>query len=238
MDNDLLVLKTDILNVWEPERFAVERKPIRIGSVTDKNDFQKEISSCLDMPIKLPYGDIVIPYESDSVKNIIEQCVDFEKTVNPFYNKYYIYLTIHQKWVKKGETQRNHGAHFDGMQGVRYTNKIPVCHSYLVSDSIPTHFFVQPFPTDLDEDKHNWFDSFAKVTDNNKAVYTKPFDIYFMTAYNVHECTYAEEDTFRTFVRVEFSLKQFNRNGNSVNPNLESGFIYEDRNIPQHLITI
>lgn len=42
-----------------------------------------------------------------------------------------------------------------------------------------------------------------------------------MTAYNVHESTAASTSGLRTFVRLEFSLKKFDREGNTINPLFE-----------------
>lgn len=88
---------------------------------------------------------------------------------------------------------------------------------------------------DLCENTQNWFYEFDKVKDYNKSVLSKPYEVNLMTAYNVHESTVSEEEGIRTFVRLEFSLKKFDRIGNSINEELNLGWDYVDRSIPEHL---
>lgn len=233
------VLTEDINQIWNPKRFELIREPHVIGEITQKEDFLKGIQSVLDMPIKIPNSDIRIPSDLDtpSIREIVDKALEFEKGINPNWNNYYTYLTVHHSFVESDSTQRRAGAHIDGMQGVRYKDKLPVCHSYLVSNAIPTCFFNHPFPSNLDERTQNWFYEFDRVKDYTKATYSKPFEINLMTAYSVHESTFAKEDTLRTFVRLEFSLKEFNRIGNSINPLFkdELNWKYQDLSIPKHL---
>lgn len=234
---NLQVLTEDIQNVWTPLRFGLTRQPHVVGKLAAKEDFLKEVPSVLDMPIKLPFSEIRIPKEHDteSIREIIAKSLAFEKNINPEWEKYHIYLTVHHSFVEAATTQRRAGAHIDGMQGERYPVKIPVCHSYLVSNAVPTCFFNHPFQTDLCEKIQNWFYEFDKVKDYSRSSLSKPFEINLMTAYSLHESTAATEDTIRTFVRLEFSLKQFNRIGNSVNPLFELDWDFEERPIPAHL---
>lgn len=234
---NLAILKEDINQVWNPERFNLTRNPHVIGSIKQKEDFLKDIRSVLDMPIKIPNSDILIPKDIDtpSIREIVDKALAFEQTINPNWGNYYTYLTIHHSFVKANSTQRRAGAHIDGMQGVCYKEKLPVCHSYLVSNTTPTCFFNHPFPSNLDEATQNWFYEFDKVKDYTKASYSKPFEINLMTAYSVHESTFAKEDTVRTFVRIEFSLKEFNRIGNTINSLFNLDWRYEDLSIPKNL---
>lgn len=137
------LLKEDIKNNWNPKRFNLIRYPEVIGSIENKNDFDNHFRSVLDMPIKIPNSEICLPKDlkRDSLVEMINKCVEFEKSINENFDNYYIYLTVHHCKVEKGESQRRLGAHIDGMQGERYKEKMPVCHSYLASNIIPTRFF-------------------------------------------------------------------------------------------------
>ena len=233
------VLKADILEKWNPERFGLVRFPHVVGKLDNVLDFEKPFRNVLDMPIKLPHSDIRIPddLQRESLLNLIEQAVEFEKSINPNFDDYYMYLTVHHSTVRKGVTQRRAGAHIDGMQGERYSEKLPVCHSYLVSNNTPTRFFNHSFQTDLCEKTQNWFYEMDKVKDYEKSSLSVPFEINFMTAYSVHESTPTPEDTTRTFMRLEFSLKKFDRTGNTVNNKFSIEWEYQDRSIPSHLKT-
>lgn len=233
----LEVLKEDIKNVWNPERFGVIRSRVSVGNLENIEDFNNYFRSVLDMPIKLPYSEIRLPndLERSSIFEMIEKCVEFEKSINDTFDAYYMYLTVHHCKVEKGSSQRRLGAHIDGMQGDKYKEKLPVCHSYLVSNIIPTCFFNHEFPTNLCENSLNWFHEFNKVKDYTKSSLSSPYEINLMTAYNVHESTVTEEEGIRTFVRLEFSLKEFNRIGNTINDKFNLDWVYEEIGIPEHL---
>ncbi len=47
---------------------------------------------------------------------------------------------------------------------------------------------------------------------------TNEYEIYLMNAYLVHEGTEARQAGFRTFLRVSFDVKEFDRLGNTHNP--------------------
>ncbi|GAB6552447.1 hypothetical protein bcgnr5378_05580 [Bacillus cereus] len=234
---NLKVLIADIEKVWEPKRFGITRHPHPVGKINEKECFIAPKRNVLDMPIKTPYSDVRIPedLETPSILEIVKTCLDFEKCINTNWEQYYMYLTVHHSYVEKQTTQRRSGAHIDGMQGERYIEKIPACHSYLVSNVVPTRFFNHPFPKNLCERTQNWFYEFDKVKDESKSSLSKPYEINLMTAYNVHESTAAATSGLRTFVRLEFSLKKFDRVGNSMNPLFDLDWEYKDRSIPKHL---
>jgi len=193
------------------------------------------------MPIKLKGHNFVLPsILSLKAANIITHFIKVasakEIKINPNWKDYYCYLTINQGLVKAGNSQRNTGAHFDGMQGVRYPDKFPVCHQYLISSSNPTIYYPNPFDfSKLDDNKDNFFSECDRQKDANKAIFAKVNCLYLQTAYHIHESPITREDCHRTFVRIEFSLKKFNRLGNSINPCLKTRWKYELQPIPSHL---
>lgn len=73
------------------------------------------------------------------------------------------------------------------------------------------------------------------MKDYDRSSLGKNLEINLMTAYSVHESTVADESCERTFVRLEFSRKTFNRVGNSVNELFDTGWEYVDLSIPDHL---
>ncbi len=224
----------DINQVWDPKRFSIPHRPYTVRSVPSGLVLSPK-KDVLDMPIRLPYGSLCI--SDEAVKEIVGMCFQFEKLINPELDNYYCYLTINQGVVRSGGTQRKPGVHFDGMQGVRYPEHFRVCHQYLVASALPTNFYVQSFDASkLEPGKHNWFAAFEAQKKEDNRYAARPFDLVFMTAYCPHAATVAEEPTDRTFIRVEFSLKRFDRLGNSVNPQMETGWTYEERPIPGHLI--
>ncbi|WP_336769774.1 hypothetical protein [Bacillus bombysepticus] len=235
--NNLTVLIEDIKQKWNPKRFNLVRHPHSVGELQHKDCLIEPKRSVLDMPIKIPNSDVRIPTDlnTPSLLEMVEKCLEFEKSINPNWNDYYMYLTVHHSYVEKATTQRRGGAHIDGMQGERYTEKLPACHSYLVSNAVPTKFYNHPFPSNLCERTQNWFYELDKVKDENTSTLSKPFEINLMTVYNVHESTQATTSGLRTFIRLEFSLKQFDRIGNSINPLFDLNWELKERSIPKHL---
>ena len=233
--NTLELLIEDIRKVWDPARFSLPRQPVVVAEISPEI-LLAPTEEVLDMPIKLPYLPFKIPFDN-GVQEIIDICTAFEQSINPDWENYHCYLTINQGLVQPRLTQRNPGAHFDGMQGTRYPLKFRACHQYLVSSNLPTTYYVQSFNiADLKTDKHNWFKTFERQKDPRTAYQPKPFELTLQTAYCVHESTPAVIASPRTFVRIEFSLKQFNRIGNTRNPILDTGWNYEPQPIPIHLI--
>src|ERR1051326_1055939 len=98
------LLASDIAHLWDVSSFNKERWPYKVGDV-EKSVLDSQKPNVLDMPIKLPGGDMRIPL-SDDVKKIVQQCFEFEKSINPRWEEYYCYLTINQGWVEPHTTQR------------------------------------------------------------------------------------------------------------------------------------
>jgi hypothetical protein len=123
------------------------------------------------------------------------------------------------------------------MQGVRYPEKLPACHQFIVSSALPTIWHIQAFDASgLDPAVDNWFTAFekqAKRTDETLWA-PDPLEVVLSTAYGVHESTKAVVDTDRTFVRVEFSMKQADRIGNTISP-LSKDWDWHPRPIPAGL---
>lgn len=223
-------------DLWNPERFQAEQRPTLVGEIAAKEQFSSRLPSCLDMPIKMPGGEFRIPYRNRAVAEFIQRCVEHEKTINSQIDQCHAYLTIDQRFIDPGKTHRRGGAHFDGMQGERYASRLPADHSYVVSDVNPTKFYMHPFTAQgLSAKHHNWFRELAKQTDQSKTFAPAPYTIYMMTAYQMHESPVAAEPGMRTFMRLEFSRKMFDRIGNTKNPLIDTGWNYKDRPIPPHL---
>jgi len=113
----------------------------------------------------------------------------------------------------------------DGMQGTRYHPKLPVCHAYIVSENLTTRFFTNPITfSKFDENRDNLFELLGELVDKDCTFIPRPHDIVLATVYQPHESQIAQEDiSRRTFMRVEYSLKKFDRKDNSKNHLLDTG---------------
>lgn len=242
MQTDRLELaREDVSLPFSPERFRMRRRPTDVGYVDI--DAIGEHPCCLDMLVKLPGGDVVLPepYASDpGIASFLAQALSAEDDLLPGWREHYhLYLTYDRRQVEPGRSHRNGGWHFDGMQGARFPIKIPVCHQYVVSTHLPTEY--TDVPTDamgLDENRHNWFLALgAQVPEDFDPIKAVPGQINLMTAYQLHRSPVAEphEAGWRTFIRLDVSLKQQDRMGNSLNPRLPAPWEFVERRLPDGL---
>lgn len=209
--------------VWNLSEFSKSRFPPVIGSVSAKAEFSKQRGvRVLDMPIKLPGTEVKLPKELEQFREVIQKVIDFEVSVNPNFDQYNAYITIDQGVVKTGMSQRRPGLHVDGFQGNERPTKSEIDHSYIVTDSVPTVFYDQPFHVKhLDPGKHNFFKEFDRQAAESSARSIDPFQIYLIDSYAVHRASIAETDTQRTFFRITFSKEIYDREGLTDNPLLE-----------------
>lgn len=216
---------TDLNTVWDGNKFMVPRTPISLGLMTEseRKSFSKpDLPRVLDMPIKFPGSHFRIPQAFEQFRDVITRIAHYEANINEqCYDEYYCYLTVDQSWVEPDTLQREAPAHVDGFQGARQA-KTKINHTYVVTDHIPTTYYVQPFDlSHLDETKHNFFWEMNKiVADTNSEHAWQPQDneINLIDAYTVHRGSEAQERVYRTWIRLSFETRVFDRLGNAHNP--------------------
>ncbi len=225
-----------LLKPWNLKHLLVSHKPVKIGGIEDKKSFSAPVTSVLNMPVKLPGGAVTVPVELAQFKEFLQKVIDHEKAVNPDFDEFYMYLTVDQHQVKKGSTHRRPGVHIDGVQGARYKVKLPPEHLYSASDALGTVFYDQAFDlTALDPAKHHVHAELERQAKESNARATPDYDIAFWDSYSVHRADVAQEDMMRTFVRVEFSRKIYDSEGDTVNPALDYHWERVNRPIPAGL---
>lgn len=212
---------------FDLKHFKTPRRPVSLGILTPE-----EIAilanptgapRTLDMPIKFPGSDFRIPKELAIYTSIIQRAANYEAAVNPqCYDEYYCYLTIDGGWVEPGVLQREAPCHVDGFQGARWNPKVRGNHTYTVANAVPTFYYVQPFDFDLlDEAKHDFFwEMNRQVALTNSEFAWAPADgeMTMMDCYSVHRGQQAPVRIYRTFVRISFEVRIFDRLGNAHNP--------------------
>ena len=144
--------------------------------------------------------------------------IAFETAHNENVIDFYAYLTIDQSETTGRETHREAGLHVDGFQGKRIEPKVECDRSYIVFDCDCPSFWNQSFETveDMNEGTQNIFHEFDRTKHYSSEIKCVPFNIYFMDCYAVHSANKAE-NAKRTFCRLSFSVRQFDRLGNSHN---------------------
>jgi hypothetical protein len=213
--------------VWDLARFLEPAPPLQCGLLSEEE--RRRFSApgpgpnVLDMPIKFPgIAEYRVPAAYEQFRPVLERVADFEAAVNPLWNDYYCYLTLRRGPVKAGTAHHEAPCHVDGFQGARWNPKVRVNHTYTVTDCLPTVYYVQPFDfAGLDEARHDFFwEMNCQVADTNSAhAWTgAPYVIELMDAYCVHRAAEAETDQERTWLRLSFEVRVFDRLGNAHNP--------------------
>ena len=218
---------------WNIENFSKINLPQIIEEDVDLVWHSKDVR-VLDMPIQFPGKPLSLPSEIVPFIDIIDAVFQNELNYFPIINNLYIYITIDQKQVKKGNTGRRAGAHADGYIDTETSQidiisenveiirkeKSLITHTYIWHDCLPTEFFLKSFPlTDsTDEGSLRTFDEIADNCSKSEIITLDNKSLIFLTPYIIHRSAVAKEDTYRTFVKVSVSDKQFRRKGNTKNP--------------------
>lgn len=229
----------DLNSIWDLERFKIPRTPVLAGTLSSEEleSFRAPgVPRVLDMPIKMPGSDFRLPAELAQFAPAIQKIIDYEWTVNrQCFDEYYCYLTVDQGRVTSGTLQREAPCHVDGFQGARWNPKVRINHTYTVSDALPTVFYPQPFDFSLlDDRKHNFFWEMNRqvaATNSASAWQGKNGEILLMDAYCVHRGVEAAEPTERTWIRLSFEVRIFDRLGNAHNPM----FNYDWKMVPRDI---
>lgn len=212
---------------FDLSHFKTPRRPVSLGIITPTEmailAHPTGAPRVLDMPIKFPGSEFRIPKELAMYASIIRRAANYEAAVNPAcYDEYYCYLTIDAGWVEANQLQREAPCHVDGFQGARWNPKVRGNHTYTVANAVPTFYYEQPFDFDaLDDTKHDFFwEMNAQVADTNSAFAWAPADgeMTLMDCYTVHRGQDAPVRIYRTFVRISFEVRIFDRLGNAHNP--------------------
>lgn len=224
-DNDNVPLCVQSIGqVWDVNYAWRERSPWVVNHWKEPlplNQSDVVLPSVVDLPIKMPgSGEYRLPREFACLEKLLRYLSSIEHQINPRVNQdYHAYLTVDTREVKAGTTQRSPGAHVDGFQGDRIQPKVPVDHSFLLSTGLPTLFHQQPFEvSSLDPRHDDFFLEFQRQLDPRKTRTYPDQTILFIDPYVVHSAAVASVDCQRTFVRLSFSVRQFDRLGNGINP--------------------
>jgi hypothetical protein len=184
---------------------------------------------CLDMPIRLSgQSEYRIPEEWSALLPMLRDVIATEHTHNPNVLDYHTYITVDSKMVEPDEQQRHGGLHVDGFQGERIDPKTKITRNYVVTTNGGTRFYLQSFIV-VDEKKYNVFQGFDLQAKDYMVA--KENIVYFMDAYTVHESGIASRKDIRSFLRVTFDLKKFDRLGNTHNLMLDYNWDMEERKV-------
>jgi len=216
---------TSLNKPFDVREFLTPRTPISLGFLNgrERMAFHPGLPRTLDLPVQFPGSELRLPGNLARLAPLLQRILNYEARINPnCREEYYIYLTVDQGWVKPGKLQREAPCHVDGFQGGRWNPKVRANHTYTVCDILPTVYYPQPFDLlALDENKHNFFWEMNRQvweTNSEFAWRAQPGELTLMDCYCVHRGDEADVEVFRTFIRVSFEVRIFDRKGNAHNP--------------------
>lgn len=203
-----------------------------------KTLLDKYLTKKTRMKIDVLYDDILV-----GLKSLNKTETELKKNLNEYrlFDDYVLYITVNNSMVNPGEIQRNAGMHVDGFQGTRYAKKFPNDHAYLFVNEGSTLFTDAIFdPPKLLSGEYdytqNWYE--GEFGMNILREYLEPGlckNLYMMSGMQIHEAGAIPKEytkpTGRIFYRAEFVMKDYDRNGDSINKKLGNFITYTDRSI-------
>lgn len=206
---------------WDLREFDRPHAPVSVGPLGRWGFPPRQGLRILDMPIKMAGGvEYRLPGLTAAYLPLAHLAALIEaQALDP--TPYYCYLTLDEVTVRPGETARNPGCHVDGFQGDRIQPKHAIDHSYVAVDVLPFAYYDQAFPcAHLDPARHDFFKYWDKIAQPDCKRLALPNVLYGLTAYVVHEATpnRTAAPLQRAFFRMTYSLREFDRLGNTHNP--------------------
>lgn len=239
-DKNLISYYGSVLN--QPFNLKRFRRPgvfRKVGVIEDKKQFcDFRFIRCLDMPIKMKgSNEYRIPKEFSQFLDAFSKMIAFEHAHNSDVLNFFAYATIDQTMPNGSEYHREPGLHVDGFQGRRIFPKVKCDRSYIVFDNNCPSIWNQSFETveTMDDSTQNFFHEFDRTKHHSSEIVLNPFDITFIDSYLVHSANKITENVPRTFVRLSYSIRQFDRLGNSKNNCFDYAWEMVERNIAKVL---
>lgn len=226
----------DIHTIWDRHKFAEPRTPLFISEINDRQTFSGPLpANVKTMPVRIPGGKFLVPGELIQFDEALQIIIDFETAANPHFDEYYCYIVADRRMLQKGECQRGGGLHSDAVQGTRIPNTA-IDRTYLVIDHSPTRFFPQAFNMAAYPEDEYWFNAiFEEQADWTRSIRTRPYIVNAFDPYTIHSAEPVDHDGPRVQFGVTFSVRPYDRTGNTINALLPKLWEPVARPLPPHL---
>lgn len=229
--------------LWSIDQFNAINLPEVVGPVSSRFGTPNDIR-VLDMPIFIPDQGWGIPSILHQFVEAIQIAFVHEQQYGRFLLDHYVYITVDQKMVKKGNTGRRAGAHSDAYiernggqiditedSASEISNEDgEVSHTYILYDTLPTEFFDAHFPL-VEDDCQSSLKTFDSIANTSKVVTYPNNTLLKLDPYVVHRSAVSEVDTYRTFVKISISRKQYARKGNTINDVFDYDWKFGERSV-------
>lgn len=223
------ILYRTLFEPFDVEQYLYPRLPVDMGYWDVEGLMNHEVPNVLRLPIKNPGTQFKIPQELAPLLKLIDRVANYDKRINPHFDKAFCHITFDLSDVEPGQYHRFPGMHGDGFQGSKLTPKILPEHSYILVTDPATEVCLQPFfLKHLDEAKHNEFLECDSQAHPANIYRTLPGHLYLIDPYIVHRTPKITKKVRRLFIRITFTFLELEHPKNTVNPMLEP-YEYEDR---------
>ena len=225
---------------WDTTAFGrAGRLPVRVFCLDESEQvelIQPSEIMCQDMPIKFPETDVRLPRALFGIHNLVKEVISIDAALFERYDQDFAYLSFVQSQVRAGEIQRFSGCHVDGFQGPRLKPKLPIYRTYIITSSDSACYYPHEFQVaNLDDQKDDFNAFFTAKADPEQAFVAQDMAAYLINAYCVHEALPAKVTGSRSFLRISFSRRIYDRLGNTVNPMFDYDWDYKLRGQRQRL---
>jgi SAM-dependent methyltransferase len=212
-------LLSDFAVPFDPARFGVAKRALKIGELEDKARFEMQGAmprQVRQLPIKMPGSDVCLPVEFSQLAEFVQRCIDHNRAVNPGFHGSYVYLNVFRGFTSfhayRGLSLNLHG---DQLQTLRPGFAYAPDYSYICSNTLPTTLFHQAFDVSRAVElaaagqAANVYDDFARQAEPAAAYSTDNFGVYLLSPYIVHAASESPVSVYRVFAKVAVSTKRF-----------------------------
>ena len=197
------VLMDDVSLPFSAERLALVRLPLDAGGFRlDRVEPRWQRRNHYLIKRRLDDTPVLEGLEKTLVRFCQRALADANKRGLPVQDRY-AYLTVDDRWVEKGQTQRQDGWHIDGMQGSEVATPTPGCYQYVWSDCAPMAMALQGFNVEgFDRHTVNFFESLARQVHTASCKRFAERRMMLMSAYLVHKAMPVPTSGYRRFLRL------------------------------------
>jgi hypothetical protein len=163
------MFKTETQQLFNLEYLKFTREPIKVSEFNFNKFVEERVNHYMiktNNSDEYIWGDLEY---SDDIKKFVNKCISFCDDLGISTNERYCYITIDQKNLEFGKSQRDFGWHIDGLQGDEVPQKKMTDFQFIWCDSIPTKFCTQVFKVEgLNLSTHNVFNWLGKQVEEDK----------------------------------------------------------------------
>ncbi len=208
----------DFRRPFDATAFGRARVAPKISDLRDRVSFRTlgQPRQVRQLLIKAPGTDVRIPRELRKFREAVQLVIDHNMSANDLYPRCFAYLNFFQGTTLFSSYRGlSLSCHTDQMQTLQAGYAFRPDWSYIVSSTLPTMLFAQPF--DLSDalarlaagERVNIYDDFNRQAAAEHVYRSDDYGIYLLSPYVVHAAALAEQDVDRVFMKIAFSTKRF-----------------------------